>query len=122
MSALAPACAADLAAVVSRESLADSSVKEGSRALFGDGFALLQSGEFQAATRLYAEGLALDPANGPAHYFYGLALAGLGNESAARAQYELTVRLAPDSTEGLIAKGILRELDEHVSATLDGCW
>jgi tetratricopeptide (TPR) repeat protein len=90
--------------------------------LFADAFKRLQGNEFQAAIDTYAKGLALDPANASARYFYGLALDGLGNRAAARAQYELILRLDPTSEVGNIARGILLEYDEKVSDTIEGCW
>jgi tetratricopeptide (TPR) repeat protein len=90
--------------------------------LFADAFKRLQGNEFQAAIDTYAKGLALDPANASARYFYGLALDGLGNRAAARAQYELILLLAPTSEVGNIARGILLEYDEKVSDTIEGCW
>ena len=90
--------------------------------LFADAFKRLQDNEFQAAIDTYAKGLALDPANVSARYFYGLALDGLGNRVAARAQYELILLLAPTSEVGNIARGILLEYDEKVSDSVEGCW
>ena len=90
--------------------------------LFADAFKRLQANEFQAAIDTYAKGLALDPANASARYFYGLALDGQGNRAAARAQYELILLLAPTSEVGNIARGILLEYDEKVSDTIEGCW
>lgn len=90
--------------------------------LFADAFKRLQGNQFQGAAEVYARGLALDPANASARYFYGLALDGLGNRAAARAQYELILLLAPQSEVGNIARGILLEYDEKVSDSVEGCW
>ena len=60
--------------------------------------------------------------DGQFHMPYGLALDGLGNRAAARAQYELILLLSPTSEVGNIARGILLEYDEKVSDSVEGCW
>ena len=92
------------------------------RKAFAAAFTQLQDNRFPAAIEHFVRGLALDPANASARYFYGLALDGMGNRAAARAQYELILRLEPHSEVGNIARGILLEFDEKVSDTIEGCW
>lgn len=118
--ALAQAVNAQDAQRISAAASADTRAAAGG--LFADAFKRLQGNQFQAAVDVYAKGLALDPANASARYFYGLALDGLGNRAAARAQYELILRLAPQSEVGNIARGILLEYDEKVSDSVEGCW
>ena len=92
------------------------------RKAFAEAFRELQENRVPAAIEHFVRGLALDPANASARYFYGLALDGLGDRTAARAQYELILRLDPNSEVGNIARGILLEFDEKVSDTVEGCW
>ncbi len=92
------------------------------RKAFAEAFTQLQDNRFPAAIEHFVRGLALDPANASARYFYGLALDGMGNRAAARAQYEMILRLEPQSEVGNIARGILLEFDEKVSDTIEGCW
>jgi Flp pilus assembly protein TadD len=92
------------------------------RKAFAEAFTQLQDNRFPAAIEHFVRGLALDPANASARYFYGLALGGMGNRAAARAQYEMILRLEPQSEVGNIARGILLEFDEKVSDTIEGCW
>lgn len=92
------------------------------RQALAEAFRLLQDNRFPDAIEHFVRGLALDPANASARYFYGLALDGMGNRAAARAQYELILRLEPQSEVGNIARGILLEFDEKVSDTIEGCW
>jgi tetratricopeptide (TPR) repeat protein len=102
--------------------MASADSKAGAGKMFAQAFRLLQDKQFQAAVDLYDKGLALDPANAAARYYFGLAHSGLGNEAAARTQYQLVASLAPDSEAGAIAKGILLEHAEQRSSTVDGCW
>ena len=92
------------------------------RKALAEAFRLLQDNRFPDAIEHFVRSLALDPANASARYFYGLALDGMGNRAAARAQYELILRLEPGSEVGNIARGILLEFDEKVSDTIEGCW
>jgi tetratricopeptide (TPR) repeat protein len=89
---------------------------------FAEAFTLLQKNAYQAASEAYKSGLAADPAHVAARYYYGRSLDGLGDAVGARAQYEFAARLAPESPEGAIAKGILLEIDEDRASQVDGCW
>lgn len=90
--------------------------------LFADGFTLLQKGEYLGASDAYKRGLETDPGNVAARYYFGRALDGLGNATAARSQYELAAQLGPATPEGEIAKNVLADIDEDRQAKVDPCW
>ena len=103
--------AADAAAVATiRAKSAALSPADRSRAssLFSSAFKLWQAGDFGAAEIGFEEGLGLDPANGPANFYYGDILK---RKADARALTFMAraAAFSPDSPEGLKAKLALRE-------------
>ena len=109
--AVAQAPAADPAAFATlRAKSATLSSAERSRAsgLFSSAFKLWQAGDFGAAEIGFEEGLGLDPANGPANFYYGDVLKRKGDGRALEFMARAAA-LSPDSPEGLKAKLALRE-------------
>ena len=76
--------------------------------LFSSAFRLWQAGDFGAAEIGFEEGLGLDPANGPANFYYGDILNRKGDARALTFMARAAA-LSPDSPEGLKAKLALRE-------------
>lgn len=66
------------------------------RALDERAMALVAAGEYVAAARVLLEAVAVAPGDARAHYYLGLAYAGIGLCAAALSQFQEAVRLAPD--------------------------
>ncbi len=75
--------------------------------MFKQAFEMFQAGEFAAAIARFKQGLAIDPANGVAHFYLGEALARAGGADIARREYKRTIDFAPQSKEALIAQSKL---------------
>jgi len=69
------------------------------------GARLVDAGDYQAALRALLPAVAAAPRDPRAHYYLGLAYAGLGARTGAVAQLAEAVRLAPDDARSLAALG-----------------
>ena len=76
------------------------------RTLFSSAFKLWQAGDFDSAEVGFREGLALDPANGPANFYYGDILQRRGDAKAAT-YFARAAALSPLQPEGLKAQAQL---------------
>jgi hypothetical protein len=77
--------------------------------IFKQAFELFRASEFDAAARLFENGLAIDPGNAPAQYYLGETYARAGKKDRALAHYELAAGIAPNSKEGALAATRLGE-------------
>lgn len=68
--------------------------------LINSGGAYVRSGRHEKARAALVDGLALDPDDQAGHWLLGLTLEALGEIFDARAEFEATVELDPDSPEG----------------------
>jgi len=75
--------------------------------LFKTGLQLWKSGNFASAMLAFKQGLDIDPANGPANYYYADCLHRLGNETDAREYYFRAITLGGSSKEAFLAQTIL---------------
>ncbi len=105
--ALAAAAAVALPAPATQSSAAPGAAqRKQAAALFSSAFRLWQSGDFDSAEIGFAQGLQLDPANGPANFYYGDILS--RRDDARAADYmRRAARLAPTAPEGLKAQAFL---------------
>ncbi len=69
------------------------------RRLVDDGAALVSEGRYVPAARSLLEAVSTTPGDARAHYYLGLAYAGLGQETAALRHTEDAVRLSPSEPE-----------------------
>lgn len=77
--------------------------KAEAQGIFKQAFDLFQSGEFDAAVKLFDSGLAIDPGNAPANYYLGETYARLKDNGKAALYYTRTVAIAPNTKEGALA-------------------
>ena len=104
---LSPAAAPpEIAALHARSATLTVSQQAQVRTLFSSAFKLWQSGDFDSAEVGFREGLALDPANGPANFYYGDILQRKGDAKAAT-YLARAAALAPLQPEGLKAQSQL---------------
>lgn len=98
--------------------------REGARVLFDQAFSLFQAGDFESARIGFERGLGIDPANGPANYYLGELLVRRKDYDAARERFSRTLKLAPDSAEGLKAQAALGKLGPWpmLAERLKGKW
>jgi hypothetical protein len=78
--------------------------KARAQALFKQAFELFQAGEFEAAVRQFDQGLAIDPANGAAHFYLAETYERQQKTARALEHYRRTIDLAPGSKEAAIAE------------------
>jgi tetratricopeptide (TPR) repeat protein len=76
--------------------------------LFSSAFKLWQAGDFNSAEVGFREGLKLDPANGPANFYYADILQRKGDPSAA-GYLARAAALSPDTPEGLKARAAMEQ-------------
>ncbi len=80
------------------------------RAIFSEAFVAFQRGEFDAAARRFAEGLGIDPANAPAHYYLGETYLRQNKRGEAVVAFRRARELAPGSREAAQAAERLAQL------------
>jgi tripartite-type tricarboxylate transporter receptor subunit TctC len=78
--------------------------KAGAGELFKQAFELFQAGEFEAAALQFNKGLAIDPANGVAHFYLAETYERQQKTTQAREHYRRTIDFAPDSKEAAMAQ------------------
>ena len=78
--------------------------------LFRDAFDLYKVGELDAADRLFTKGIALDPANGQAHFYYGEVLVRLNKANLASEQFAMAKALSADAKDEALAEARLSTL------------
>lgn len=79
-------------------------------AKFSEAFERFRVGDFQAALSGFRDGLALEPANGLAHFYAGETQSRLQNHSEALQHYERAASLLAGAKEGELASERAREL------------
>lgn len=80
-------------------------------ARFSDAFERLRVGDLEAARKGFEEGLALEPANGLAHYYLAETQSRLDDQRTALRHYERAASLLGDSNEGRLASQRVQELN-----------
>ena len=78
--------------------------------IFLTAFTLWRDGDFKSAEIAFREGLAIDPANGVAHYYLGEILQRHDEPSEAAAEMDKAVALGSGSAESFKARSALKEL------------
>jgi formylglycine-generating enzyme required for sulfatase activity len=78
--------------------------------LFASSFTLWQSGDFNAASIGFERGLAIDPANGQANFYFGDILARRSENERAAEHYRRAVAFGGSAPEALRAEAALRAL------------
>ena len=79
---------------------------EDSRELIDLAMKEYQAGDYEKAWPLFAQALAEDPSDGPAHYYLGQALKKVGQDGAAVREIELAAKILPAKTISDMAKSI----------------
>jgi tetratricopeptide (TPR) repeat protein len=106
----APAAEASFATDRAKSDALTPEQRDQARKLFETAFALLQSGDFQAAELGFEQGVAIDPANTSANFYMAEALAVLGDMVRARIFYNKVIAFDPNSAEALKAQVALNNL------------
>jgi tetratricopeptide (TPR) repeat protein len=88
---------------------------------FEKGFDLLFTyGQYEEATRAFAQAIRMDPRNARAYLDRGMAYERMGNVEQALADYDQAIRLLPEDAKAYYIRGlILQRLGKYEEATQD---
>lgn len=75
---------------------------------------LYRAGDLAGAVEQFELGLSIDPDNPVAHYHFAETLKDMKRNADALAHYEKAVRLGPDTTEGIMAAAVMRNLEKGI--------
>lgn len=85
---------------------------------FQRGKRYFDAGNYQEALRFFTEATRLDPKNQPAHSLTGVAYTKLGKWGDARREFEIVVRLNPNSPEAGQAQKWLKRLQQPITVLI----
>ena len=94
---------------------AQTAAQEAAAELFGEGFTLYQSGDFDSAQEFFENGLQLDPQNVAALYFLGRVLEQRGDYNNAIIRYSAATKHGPQTKNGILAQLRLGTIEKKIS-------